>query len=217
MVGKGVLLEALDDPRVERVLLVSRQHVDVSHPKISEVLHKDFFDFSPLRDRFADLDACFFCLGVTSIGISESEYHHLTYDLTMAAATTIADVTAGRVTFCYVTGEGTDSSERGRRAWARVKGKTENALLRLPFKAAYMFRPGYIQPLRGIRSKTWWYQAVYTGIGALYPVLRRVAPRYVTTTENIGKAMLRVAADGYAKAILASPEINAVAHRATTG
>jgi uncharacterized protein YbjT (DUF2867 family) len=211
MVGKGVLLECLDDARVERVLIVSRHPVDVRHPKICEIAHQDFFDFSSIQSRFADADACFFCLGVSSVGMSESDYHHLTYDLTLAAATVLATATAGRLTFCYVSGEGTDSTERGRTAWARIKGKTENALLRLPFKAAYMFRPGYIQPLRGIRSKTRWYQALYDVMGPLYPLLRRLFPRYVTTTVNIGRGMIQVAATGFSKQTLLSADINRLA------
>jgi nucleoside-diphosphate-sugar epimerase len=160
MVGKGALLECLDDGRVENVLVVTRHPIAVSHPKLHDVVHHDFFDFLDIQPQFVNFDACFFCLGVSSIGMSEIEYHRLTYDLTLAAATAIASVTSRRLTFCYVSGEGTDSTERGRVAWARI-GKTENALLRLPFKAAFMFRPGYIQPLKGIRSKTRWYQALY--------------------------------------------------------
>jgi uncharacterized protein YbjT (DUF2867 family) len=208
MVGKGVLVECLDDARVEHVLLVSRHPTDVSHPKIREIVHADFTDFGSLKATFAELDACFYCLGVTAVGLSESQYHHLTYDLALAAATTLAAASADRLTFCYVSGEGTDSTERGRTMWARVKGKTENALLRLPFKAAFMFRPGYIQPLRGIRSKTRWYQAFYDVAGPLYPLLRRMFPRYVTTTANIGRAMIRVAAAGSSKQILSSADIN---------
>ncbi len=208
MVGKGVLLECLDDARVEDVLLVSRHRTDVSHPKIREIVQSDFTEFRSLQTAFADLDACFYCLGVTAVGLSESQYHQLTYDLTLSAATALAPATAGRLTFCYVSGEGTDSTERGRIMWARVKGKTENALLRLPFKAAFMFRPGYIQPLRGIRSKTRWYQALYDVMGPLYPILRRLFPRYVTTTVNIGRAMIHVAATGSSKQILSSADIN---------
>ena len=210
MVGKGVLLECLDDARVEDVLLVSRHPTDVSHPKIREIVHADFTEFRSIQTTFADLDACFYCLGVTAVGLSESQYHQLTYDLTLAAATALAAAAAGRLTFCYVSGEGTDSTERGRTMWARVKGKTENALLRLPFKAAFMFRPGYIQPLRGLRSKTRWYQALYDVIGPLYPILRRLFPRYVTTTVNVGRAMINVAATGCSKQILASADINAL-------
>ena len=211
MVGKGVLLECLDDARVEDVLLVSRHPTDVSHPKIHEIVHADFTEFRSIQTTFADLDACFYCLGVTVVGLNESQYHHLTYDLTLVAATALASVTAGRLTFCYVSGEGTDSTERGRTMWARVKGKTENALLGLPFKAAFMFRPGYIQPLRGLRSKTRWYQALYDVIGPLYPILRRLFPRYVTTTVNIGRAMIHVAATGSSKQILSSADINQLA------
>ncbi len=208
MVGKGVLLECLDDARVEQVLLVSRHPTDVSHPKIREIVHGDFMEFGNIQTTFADLDACFYCLGVTVVGLNESQYYHLTYDLTLAAATALASVTAGRLTLCYVSGEGTDSTERGRTMWARVKGKTENALLRLPFKVAVMFRPGYIQPLRGLRSKTRWYQALYDVIGPLYPILRRLFPRYVTTTVNVGRAMIHVAATESSKQILSSADIN---------
>jgi len=211
MVGKGVLLECLDDARVEDVLLVSRHPVGISNPKVREIIHQDFFDFAAIQPQFADRDACLFCLGVSSVGMNERDYHHLTYDLTLAAATSIAAVAAPRLTFCYVSGEGTDSTERGRIAWARTKGETENALLRLPFKAAYMFRPGYIQPLKGIRSKTAWYQAIYSAVGALYPLFRRLIPRYVTTTVDIGRAMIQVAATGFDKQILSSDDINQLA------
>ncbi|HEX3704191.1 MAG TPA: NAD-dependent epimerase/dehydratase family protein [Vicinamibacterales bacterium] len=208
MVGKGVLLECLDDARVEHVLLVSRHATDVSHPKIREIVHADFAEFGSIQTMFTDLDACFYCLGVTVVGLNESQYYHLTYDLALAAATALAAVTAGRLTFCYVSGEGTDSTERGRIMWARVKGKTENALLRLPFKAAFMFRPGYIQPLRGIRSKTRWYQALYDVMGPFYPIVRRAFPGFVTTTINIGRAMIHVAATGSSKQILSATDIN---------
>jgi uncharacterized protein YbjT (DUF2867 family) len=211
MVGKGTLLECLDDRRVDSVLVVSRRPVGISHPQLREIIHDDFFDFTRISSQFTELDACFFCLGVSSVGMSESDYHHLTYDLTLAAATALAATAGSRLTFCYVSGEGTDSTERGRTSWARIKGKTENALLRLPFKAAYLFRPGYIQPLRGIRSKTRWYQAMYDVIGGLYPVLRRLFPRYVTTTVNIGRAMIEVAASGYSRQVLFSPDINRLA------
>lgn len=208
MNGKGTLLECLDDPRVESVLIVVRNPSGLSHPKLREIIHKDFFDFSGIQPQFADRDACFFCLGVSSVGMSESDYYHLTYDLTLAAANAIAAVAAQRLTFCYVSGQGTDSSERGRSAWARTKGKTENGLLRLPFKAAYMFRPGYIQPLKGIRSSTRWYQVMYSVLGPFYPLLRLLAPRYVTTTANLGRAMIQAAANGYSKQILLTEDIN---------
>ena len=143
--------------------------------------------------------------------MSEPQCHHLTYDLTLAAATAVASASAGRLTFCYVSGEGTDSTERGRTMWARVKGKTENALLLLPFKAAFMFRPGYIQPRRGIRLRTRWYQALYDVFGPFYPVVRRLFAKYVTTIVNIGRAMIHVAAAGGPKHILGSADINQLA------
>lgn len=215
MVGRGALLECLDDPRVERVLVISRRAVELQHSKLREILHDDFFDFARVQSEFAGFDACFFCLGVSSIGMSERDYHRLTYDLTLAAAHALVATAGSRLTFIYVTGAGTDSTERGRVAWARIKGKTENALMRLPFKAAYMFRPGYIQPLRGIRSKTRWVQAVYDVVGALYPLLRRVVPGSVTTTENIGRAMIEVAVNGYSKPILDPSAMNQLTSRAT--
>jgi len=150
MVGMGALLECLDDSRVQSVLVVGRSSCGVRHAKLTEVLHQDFFNYGPLADRFRDRDACFFCLGVSSAGMDEPKYHRLTYDLTLAAAQAMATANK-RMTFCYVSGQGTDSSGRGSSMWARVKGQTENALLRLPFKAAYMFRPGLIQSMRGVR------------------------------------------------------------------
>ncbi len=152
-------------------------------------------------------DACFFCLGVSSVGISEERYRHLTYDITLAAATCLARLNP-QLVFVYVTGQGTDSTEQGRLMWARVKGKTENDLLKLPFKAAYMFRPAAIQPLHGIRSKTAWVQAIYVAAAPLLSLLNRVAPKYVTTTEQVGRAMIKVARDGYPGRVLESEDIN---------
>lgn len=210
MVGEGVLRECLEDVQVESVLVVGRNSVRLADPKIREILHTNFLDFKPIQSQFAGYDACFFCLGVSAVGKSEADYRRLTYDVTLAAAEAIVAVSPN-LTFCYVSGEGTDSTEKGRAMWARVKGKTENALLRLPFKAAYMFRPGYIQPLKRVRSKTSWYQALYTVIGFAYPLLRRLAPKYVTTTVNVGRAMINVAANGYPKKILATTDINLAA------
>ena len=174
-----------------------------------EIIRSDFFDW---RDAEADLrgwDACFFCLGVSSVGMKEAAYHRVTYELTVAVAEALAAPNP-RLTFCYVSGEGTDGTEHGRLMWARVKGKTENRLLRMAFKA-YAFRPGYIQPLKGVRSKTRLYQAFYDVLGSLYPVLKRLLPGHVTTTENVGRAMIQVAAGGYAKRVLENRDINALA------
>jgi uncharacterized protein YbjT (DUF2867 family) len=209
MVGQGVLRECLADAGVESVLAVGRRPTGRSHPKLREIVHDDFLDFSAIEPELTGYDACFFCLGVTSIGLDEERYRHLTYDVTMAAATALAKLNPGMV-FTYVTGAGTDSTERGRVMWARVKGKTENDLLKLPFRAAYMFRPAGIQPLHGIRSKTAWVQAVYVVTAPLLSLLTRVAPKYMTTTEQLGRAMIKVARDGYPKPVLESEDINRV-------
>jgi len=210
MVGASALIECLGDPRVESVLVVGRRSSGVSLPKVTEVVHSDFFDFGPLEPRFADCDACFFCLGVSAAGMSEEAYRHLTYELTLAAARSMLAANA-KLTFCYVSGAGTDSTERGRSMWARVKGKTENALLALPFKAAFMLRPAYIQPLRGVQSKTPQYRTFYAVLGPLYPVLRRLAPRYVTTSVDVGRALIRLAAEGYPHPIVYTEDINRLA------
>ena len=210
MVGAGALLECLDDPRVDAVLAVVRRPTGLTHPKLTEAVHADFFDYDRLRARFAECDACFFCLGVSSAGMDEAAYRHLTYDLTLAAARALVEANP-RMTFCYVSGQGTDSTERGRAMWARVKGKTENALLTLPFKAAYMLRPGFIQPLRGVRSRTPLYQAFYSALGFLLPVLRRLVPDQITTTVNVGRALIRLAAEGYGSRIISADDINRLA------
>jgi uncharacterized protein YbjT (DUF2867 family) len=207
MVGQGVLRECLLDPGVESVLAVGRSPTGQRNAKLREILHDNFFDFSAIESGLAGFDACFFCLGVSSVGMSEQSYRHLTYDLTLAAATTLSKLSPGMV-FIYVTGQGTDSTEQGRLMWARVKGKTENDLRKLPFKAAYMFRPAAIQPLHGIRSKTTWYQAVYVLGAPVLTLLHRLAPKYVTTTEQLGRAMIKVARSGYPRAVLESEDIN---------
>jgi uncharacterized protein YbjT (DUF2867 family) len=207
MVGQGVLRECLLDPDVEHVLSVGRSVTGQRNVKLEELRHDNFLDFSAIESRLSGYDACFFCLGVTSVGLTEERYRHLTYDITMAAATTLAKLNPQMV-FVYVTGRGTDSTERGSVMWARIKGKTENDLLKLPFKAAYMFRPAGIQPLHGIRSKTAWYQAAYVVAAPLLTFLNKVAPNYMTTTEQVGRAMLAVARHGYPKPLLESEDIN---------
>ena len=194
---------------VEGVLAVGRSPTGQRHPKLREILHDNFLDYSAIESQLTGYDACFFCLGVSSVGMSEERYRHLTYDITLAAAATLARLNP-QLVFVYVTGQGTDATEQGRLMWARVKGKTENDLLKLPFKAAYMFRPAAIQPLHGIRSKTAWVQAIYVAAAPLLSLLNRVAPKYLTTTEQVGRAMLRVARDGYPRRVLESKDINAV-------
>jgi uncharacterized protein YbjT (DUF2867 family) len=207
MVGQGVLRECLLDASVESVLAVGRSPSGQQHAKLREILHDDFFDFAAIESQLAGYGACFFCLGVSSLGMDEERYRHLTHDITLAAARTLSRLNPDMV-FIYVTGQGTDSTERGRLMWARVKGKTENDLLKLPFKAAYMFRPAGIQPLHGIRSKTAWVQTIYVVAAPLLSLLNHVAPNYMTTTEQVGRAMIRVARDGYPKPILESEDIN---------
>jgi uncharacterized protein YbjT (DUF2867 family) len=209
MVGQGCLRECLLDPGVESVLAVGRSPTGQRHAKLREIVHDDFLDFSKIESELAGYDACFFCLGVSSVGMGEERYRQLTYDITLAAATTLAKLNPGMV-FIYVSGRSTDSTERGGLMWARVKGKTENDLLKLPFKAAYMFRPAGIQPLHGIRSKTGWVQAIYVAAAPLLTWLNRVAPKYMTTTEQVGRAMIKVARDGYPKPVLESEDINRV-------
>lgn len=207
MVGQGVLRECLLDPDVRRVVVIGRTPIGQQHAKLEEIVHGDLLDLSPIESKLTGLDACFFCLGITSAGMSEEAYTRVTYDITMAAATPLARLNPN-MTFIFVSGAGTDSSEQGRTMWARVKGKTENALLRMPFKAAYMFRPGIIQPLHGIRSKTKAYQTLYTIARPLLPLLKRLFPRAITTTEQIGRAMLKVAKHGAPTLILDSAAIN---------
>ena len=175
-------------------------------------MHRDFLDFSSIENQLSGFDACFFCLGVSSVGMKEADYRHITYDFTLAAARPLASLNPG-MTFVYVSGTGTDSSEQGRTMWARVKGKTENDLLRLPFKAAYMFRPGVIVPLHGIKSKTKLVRISYAVMGPLLPLLRAAFPKYVTTTEQVGRAMIQVAKHGAPKVLLENPDINELARR----
>jgi uncharacterized protein YbjT (DUF2867 family) len=209
MVGQGVLRECLLDADVQSVLSIARSATGQRHEKLREIVQKDLAGLSAIESQLGGYDACFFCLGVTSVGMTEADYTDVTYNLTMAVARTMAEVNPG-MTFIYVSGAGTDSTERGRVMWARVKGKTENELLRLPFKAAYMFRPGFIQPLHGVRSKTALYRIIYTAMGPVTPWLTALLPRYVTTTERMGRAMIEAARHGAPKAILESRDINEI-------
>ena len=206
MVGDGVLHECLADPRVSSVLALGRSALGVTHSKLREIRRKDFFDYSDLAGELRSIDACYFCLGVSAAGMSEAAYRRQTFDLTLAAARALATAHPNAI-FCYVSGEGTDSSERGRTMWARVKGRTENALLRLPFKAAYMLRPGIILPMHGIKSRTTLYRVFYMLMTPLYPALRRLFPRAITTTEHLGRVMLRLARSGYSKPVLEPADI----------
>ena len=207
MVGQGVLRECLLDSGVEQVLAIGRSATGQQHAKLQEIVQSDLFDLSSIEGRLAGFDACFFCLGVSAAGMSEQDYRRITYELTMSVAKTMANLNP-EMTFIYVSGAGTDSAERSRMMWARVKGKTENDLLKMPFRSAYMFRPGYIQPLHGIRTKTKWYGALYAVMGPLYPLWKRLLPKYVTTTECVGRAMLNVVRHGASKRFLENQDIN---------
>jgi uncharacterized protein YbjT (DUF2867 family) len=213
MVGQGVLRACLASGEVESVRVVGRSASGVTHPKLQELVRPDLYDYSGVAGELTGYDACFFCLGVSAAGMSEADYHHVTYDLTLAAARALLAVNPD-MTFCYVSGAGTDSTEKGRIMWARVKGQTENALAALGFRRTYMFRPGYIQPLDGIRSKTASYRVIYAVMGPLYPVWRALFPSHVTTTEKVGVAMIRVALTGFDKRVLENRDINAVAEQA---
>jgi uncharacterized protein YbjT (DUF2867 family) len=213
MVGQGVLRECVLDPDVESVVSVVRRETAPSlgrkSGKVREVVAADFYDYSKIEGNFVGFDACFFCLGVSAVGMKEAEYRRVTFDLTMAAARTLLRLNptaaGGGMTFLYVSGAGTNAG--GRSMWARVKGETENALLTMGFKAAYMFRPAAIVPLHGITSKTEWYRVVYAAMKPALPMLLRWFPKYVTTTEQVGRAMLAVAKHGYPKQVLEAVDI----------
>ncbi|HTB90584.1 MAG TPA: NAD-dependent epimerase/dehydratase family protein [Steroidobacteraceae bacterium] len=209
MLGTAVLRECLADPQVAGVVTVGRTVSALHSAKLEEIVHADLTSYGAIESSLGDLDACFFCLGVSSAGLSEAAYSHVTYDYTLAAANTLVRLNP-RLTFIYVSGAGTDSSGAGRVMWARVKGRTENALLALPFAAAYMLRPGIIQPLHGIKSKTRSYRIFYSLSAFLLPVLRAVFPNYVLSTTQIGAAMLNLAKHGYAKRILEARDIRIV-------
>jgi len=212
MIGSGVLLECLADPRIESVVSVVRQASGAVHPKLHELIHDDFLDLVPVCADFADADACFFCLGISSAGMREEDYRRVTYDFTMAAAKELL-AESPNSTFCFVSGAGTDGSGRGRVMWARVKGQTEQALLAMPFKGAYMFRPGYIQPMKGVRSKTALYQMIYNVVGPLYPIMRSFMPSYLTTTVELAHAMIEAARAGDERHVLETPDINRLARQ----
>lgn len=207
MVGRGVLLECLENENVEKVVVVNRYSIEMEHPKLLEVVHADFMELWTIEHYFDDADACFFCLGVSSSGISRENYYRITHDLTMNFADSFIDVNRNS-TFIYVSGEGTDSSEKKGANWARVKGKTENELLAMPFKQSFMFRPGFIYPSRGEKSRTYLYNLLYIVFKPLYPVLKLMMPGKVTTTEKVGKAMINVTINGFATNILNTKAIN---------
>jgi len=197
MVGEGVLHECLQNDLVEQVLVLGRRPYGMTHPKLKEIVHGDLYDLSAVEEQLKGYNTCFFCLGTTSVGKSEEEFTKVTYTLTMHVATTLSRQNPD-MTFCYISGSATDSSEKGRVMWARVKGKTENDLMKLPFKKVYNFRPGYMQPTKGLKNTLPYYKYV----SWLYPFLRLIMPGFVTTLRELALAMIHAAAHGYSKSVL---------------
>lgn len=209
MVGRGALQACLDDPGVTRVLAVGRTAPDVTHPKLENLLHKDFTDFSAVEPQLQGWDACLFCLGVSAAGMSEADYRRVTYDYALAAGATLARLNPA-MRFLYVSGQGTDGTGASKMMWARVKGETENALLALPFRAV-MLRPGYIQPVGGFVSKTFLYRAIYAVLAPLYPVLKPMFPGAMIDNLALGRAMVRVAREGSDRKVLESIDLTHLA------
>jgi uncharacterized protein YbjT (DUF2867 family) len=206
MVGQAALRECLIDPEVDRVTTLGRSGPAQRNEKLRELIHGNLLDLRPIESQLSGFDACIYCLGVSAVGLSEEEYTRVTYAMAMSVAQTLVKLNP-RMTFVFVSGGGADSSERGRVMWARVKGRTENALMRLPFKAVYVFRPGIILPLHGIKSRTRSYNIIYSVLRPLNPVLRAIAPRWVTTTEQLGRALIKVAKHGFDKRIIEAGDI----------
>ena len=210
MVGQGILRECLLDPSVESVLSIVRNATGNQNKKLTEIVHRDFHGFSTIEPQLTGYDVCFFALGVSSAGMNEEKYRRITYDITLGTANTLVRLNP-TMTFLYISGQGTDSTEKGRTMWARIKGETENALRALPFKAAYMFRPGIIVPRHGIKSKTMAYRILYTLTGPILPLLETSLPKYVTSTEKLGRAMIYAAQHGAPQSILEAPDISRLA------
>lgn len=208
MVGEGVLHEALQHPSVESVLVINRKPYGVTHPKLTQIIHADFFNLSAIESQLTGYNACFFCLGVSSVGIKEPEYTLVTYDLTLGFAKTLSRLNA-EITFCYVSGSGTDSTEKGKMMWARVKGKTENDLMKLPFKAAYNFRPPFMLPTDGMKNVLPWYKYVTW----LYPIARPLLPSYFITLRELGLAMVNTLLWDYEKKVLEAKDIVGLAKK----
>lgn len=210
MVGKGVLLTCLENENVDSILLISRKPIGIKHPKLKEIIPQDFYDLSQIENQLSGYNACFFCLGISAFRMKEVDYKWITYDLTLSIANTLVALNPDMV-FCYVSGQGTDTSEKKKIMWARVKGSTENALLALPFKAAYMFRPGFIQRMKGVRSSTSLYNGIYTVINPILPAAKSLFPNSITSNYQIGMAMINCVLFGYEKHQLGNTDINLIA------
>lgn len=208
MVGEGVLHECLLHEDVQEVLVIGRKSCGITHPKLKEIVHRDFFDISPIADQLVGYNACFFCLGVSSVGMKEPKYFQLTYTLTLHVAETLSFQNPG-MTFCYISGAGTDNTEKGRLMWARVKGKTENDLAKLPFKAVYNFRPGILQPTKGLKNTL----SLYKYFGWLAPFIKVVAPKQISTLKELGLAMINAVSKGYGKQTIEVSDIKLLAKK----
>ena len=208
MVGEGVLHECLEHDDVEEILVVGRRTCGIKHPKLKEIIHPDFYYLSSIETKLAGYNACFFCLGMSSVGVTKTEFYKGTYILTLNFATTLVNRNPDMV-FCYISGAGTDNTEKGRIAWARVKGKTENDLMKLPFKRVYNFRPGIIQPTKGLKNTL----RLYTYLGWLIPVIRFAGGRSIVRLKELGLAMINAAAKGYDKQVLEVKDIHALAEQ----
>ncbi|MCE7064695.1 epimerase [Dyadobacter sp. CY326] len=208
MVGEGVLHECLHSDAVEAVLIINRKSSGISHPKLKEIVHSEFFNLMPIEGQLIGYNACYFCLGVSSIGMKEPDYEKVTYDLTLHVAATLVKLNP-EMTFCYVSGAGTDSSENGSSMWARVKGKTENALMKLPFKQVFAFRPGYIHPTPGLKNVLPFVKYV----SWLYPLFKIILPNTVSTLGQVGQAMIKATQFGYDKKVLEVKDIKNIADR----
>lgn len=202
MVGEGVLHECLIHPDVEEALIINRRPSGISHPKLKEIVHNDFYNLSPIEDKLKGYDGCFFCLGTTSLGLNEQQYSHITYDITLHFAETLSRLNPDSV-FCYVSGAGTSGNENAKNMWIRVKSKTENALLKLPFRRAYMFRPGIMQPTKGLKNTL----KLYKPLMPLMPLLRKLFPKFACTLAEVGQAMIHCVTKGYDKTALEVPDI----------
>ena len=208
MVGEGVLHECLQDPRVESVLVINRKPCGILHSKLKEIIHKDFFDITPIESQLSGYNACFFCLGVSSVGMKEAEYYNISYTLTINFAQILSNFNTG-MTFCYISGAGTDSSEKGRMKWARVKGKTENDLMKLPFTAAYAFRPAFMLPTKGLKNTLPYCKYIIW----LYPVVHPLLPQYFGTLKELGLAMINSVIFGSDKMVLEAKDIAELAKK----
>lgn len=211
MIGKGILLECLDHEQISEVLVIGRSSINMEHPKLKELIHKDFTNFNDVSDQLAGYDGCFFSLGISAAGLKEEQYRRITYDFTLTLAKTLFENNPS-MTFNYVSGEGTDATERGRMMWARVKGKTENDLLNLGFRQAFMFRPGAIIPLRGIKSKTKSYQLMYDYFMWLLKGIKAISPNSIVNTTQIGFAMINSVLKGSDKKVLRPKDIIALSN-----